>query len=127
MSLKVQVSEGRSLTRTLALEGRLDHDSVADFDRELDAVLASPVKVVVFDLGALEYVTSAGLRSILQAHKVMTTRAGRAVILNPQPQVQKVLDIIKMPGITSIFKNVRELDDYLDAMQKKVVEGGDAS
>src|SRR5262245_36619440 len=96
MTLKVRVDEGRSLTKTLVLEGRLDHESVADFDKQLDAVLDSPVKIVVFDLAGLEYITSAGLRSIFRAQKVMTARAGKTVLLSPQPTVQKVLDIVKV-------------------------------
>jgi hypothetical protein len=60
------------------------------------------------------------LRSIFRAQKVMTARAGKVVILSPQPQVQKVLDIVKMPDLGSVFRSVRELDDYLDAMQRKV-------
>ena len=123
MSLNVRVQEGRSLTKTLVLEGRLDTESVGEFDKALEAVLASAVKVVVFDLAGLEYVTSAGLRSIFHAQKVMTARAGKAVLLNPTPQVKKVLEIVKVPELGVIFKDVRELDAYLDTMQKKVVEG----
>ena len=120
MTLTTRVEEGRQLTKKLVLEGRLDHESVDAFDKELDAVLESPVKVVIFNLTGLEYITSAGLRSIFRAQKVMTARAGKVVILSPQPQVQKVLDIVKMPDLGSVFRSVRELDDYLDAMQRKV-------
>jgi anti-anti-sigma factor len=123
MTLKINVSEERSLTKTLALEGRLDNDTVDELDKEVDAVLASAVKVVVFDLGKLEYITSAGLRTIFRAQKVMAARAGKAILMNPQPQVQKVLDIVKVPELGSIIKNIQELDDYLDKMQKKVTEG----
>jgi anti-anti-sigma factor len=123
MSLKVRVEEGRSLTKTLFLEGRLDNESVADLDKELDAVLGSAVKVVVFDLSRLEYITSAGLRSIFRAQKVMNARAGKAVLVSPRPQVQKVLDIVKVADLGAVFRNVQELDAYLDAMQKKVAEG----
>jgi anti-anti-sigma factor len=120
MTLTTRVEEGRQLTKTLVLEGRLDHESVDAFDKDLDAVLESPVKVVIFNLTGLEYITSAGLRSIFRAQKVMTARAGKVVILSPQPQVQKVLDIVKMPDLGSVFRSVRELDEYLDAMQRKV-------
>ena len=120
MSLKIRVDEGRSLTKTLVLEGRLDNESVADFDQQLDAVLASAVKVVVFDLRKLEYITSAGLRSIFRAQKAMRARSGKAALLEPQPTVQKVLDIVKVAELGSVFRNVQELDAYLDAMQKRV-------
>src|SRR4249920_3529213 len=123
MPLSVRVQEGRSLTKTLVLEGRLDNDTVSVLDQALDPVLESAVKVVVFDLAGLEYITSAGLRSIFRAQKVMNARAGKAVLLNPTPQVQKVLDIVKVADLGAVFKNVRELDAYLDAMQKKVAGG----
>jgi anti-anti-sigma factor len=121
--LKVQVHEGRSLTKTMSLEGRLDADSVTEFDRELDALLESPMKVLVFDLAKLEYVASAGLRSFFRAQKTMKARAGKAVMVHLQPTVKKVFDIVKSVDVDSVFQSVQELDAYLDAMQKKVSEG----
>ena len=123
MPLNVRVEDGRSLTKTLVLEGRLDDESVGALDEALDAVLASTVQVVVFDLAALDYITSAGLRSIFRAQKVMRAKSGKALLLNPTPQVQKVLDIVKVPELGVLFRNVAELDDYLDAMQKKTTDG----
>jgi|SRR6187431_1938916 len=123
MSLNVRVEDGRSQTKTLVLEGRLDNDSVGALDEALDTVLASAVQVVVFDLTALEYITSAGLRSIFRAQKAMNAKSGKALLLNPTPQVKKVLDIVKVPELGVLFRNVQELDAYLDAMQKKVVDG----
>jgi anti-anti-sigma factor len=122
MPLNVRVEDGRSQTKTLVLEGRLDDESVGALDEALDAVLESAVRVVVFDLTKLEYVTSAGLRSIFRAQKVMHAKAGKALLLNPTPQVKKVLDIVKVPELGVLFKNVQELDAYLDAMQKKVAD-----
>ena len=45
------------------------------------------------------------------------------MLLNPTPQVKKVLEIVKVPELGVVFKNVQELDAYLDAMQKKVAGG----
>jgi hypothetical protein len=40
-------------------------------------------------------------------------------IVNPQPAVRKVLEIVKaIPG--GIFSSVAELDAYLDAIQRQV-------
>ena len=123
MSLTIRVEEGRLQTKTIHLEGRLDNDSAAAFDKELDAVLATSPMVLVFDLTKLEYITSSGLRSIFRGQKAMSSRSGKSVLLNPTPQVQKVLDIVKVSGLGSVFTSIRELDEYLDAMQKKVVDG----
>jgi len=122
MALSIQPDEGRSFTKTLRLTGRLDNETAADLDRELDKVLGSALKVLVFDLGGLEYTTSAGLRSFLRAQKAMRPREGKVLFLNLQPPVQKVFDIARAADLATVFRSVKELDDYLDAMQRKARE-----
>ena len=119
MALSIQTDDGPSFTKTLRLAGRLDNDTASELDRELDKVLAGALKVLVFDLGGLEYTTSAGLRSFLRAQKAMRPREGKVLFLNLQPPVQKVFDIAKAADVASVFKSVQELDEYLDAMQQK--------
>jgi anti-anti-sigma factor len=123
MGLKVRVTQDRSFARTVHLDGRLDHESVVDLDSELDKLAGQPVNVLVFDLADLEYISSAGLRSIFAARKTMSERDGRIVLLNARPQVQKVFDIVKAADLAAVFTSVQELDRYLDAMQRKVVRG----
>jgi len=118
MPFNVRVEEGRSSTKTLVLEGRLDSETVDALDRELETVLSSAVKVVVFDLS--EYISSAGLRSLFKTQKLMKARSGEVLMVNPQPPVQKVFDIVKVTDVNEVFRSVGELDAYLDAMQKRV-------
>jgi len=122
MALSIKLEESPSFKKTLRLAGRLDNDTAADLDRELDKVLASPLKALVFDLGGLEYTTSAGLRSFLRAQKSLKPRGGSVLFVNLQPPVRKVFDIAKAADVASVFKSVQELDEYLDAMQKKARE-----
>ena len=122
MALSIQLEEGRSFTKTLRVVGRLDNETAADLDREVDEVLATALKVLVFDLGGLEYTTSAGLRVFLRAQKIMMQRSGKTLFVNLQAPVQKVFDIAKAADLGAIFRNVKELDAYLDAMQKKAQE-----
>jgi anti-anti-sigma factor len=122
MALSIRLDEGPSFTKTLRLAGRLDNETAPDLDRELDKVLAGPLKVLVFDLGGLEYTTSAGLRTFLRSQKAMRPREGKVLFVNLQPPVRKVFDIAKAADVASVFKSVQELDDYLDAMQKKARE-----
>jgi sigma-B regulation protein RsbU (phosphoserine phosphatase) len=48
---------------------------------------------------------------------------GDLAILNPQPQVRKVFDIMKLLPAMNVFANIKELDEYLTRIQKQVVEG----
>ena len=122
MALTIELDEGSSFTKTLRLGGRLDNDTAPDLDRELDAVLETPLKVLVFDLAGLEYTTSAGLRSFLRAQKNMKARAAKVLFVNLQAPVRKVFDITRAADFSSVFRNEKELDAYLDVMQKKARE-----
>jgi hypothetical protein len=42
------------------------------------------------------------------------------VIVNPQPAVRKVLEIVKALPPQQVFGSDAELDAYLDAMQRKI-------
>jgi anti-anti-sigma factor len=123
VALKVRVVESRSFSRTVYLEGKLNNDTVAVLNEELAKIAGSTASVVVFDLADLEYISSAGLRSIFGARKLMASRGGQAILVNPRPQVQKVLDIVNAVDLTAVFKSTAELDKYLDTMQRKVVDG----
>ena len=123
MPLTMRVEDSRAFTKTVSLKGRLDNQTVVEFDKELDRVLEAPMKVLVFDLEGLEYISSAGIRSIFKAQKAMKTRSGQTLIVNPQPAVKKVFDIVKAVDLKSVFSSIKELDAYLDAMQRKITEG----
>jgi anti-anti-sigma factor len=123
MALNVRVTENRPFSRTLRLEGRLDSETAPVLDGEVAKVVNSTATVMVLDLANLEYISSAGLRSIFSAQQSMAKRAGRTVLVNAQPQVQKVFDIVKAVDLGAVFVSIEELDDYLDAMQRQVVTG----
>jgi anti-sigma B factor antagonist len=122
MSLAIDVN-GTSQIR-VHLTGRLDSNTAPALDKRLDAVLAAKPRAVVFDLAQLEYISSAGLRCVLRVKKAMAQSAGQMLMVNLQPSVQKVFDVVKAVAGQNIFRNVQELDDYLDKLQKNVREGG---
>ena len=124
MALTVTVTEDRSFSRTVHLDGRLDNETAEDLDIELDKLVRSPANVIVFDLAALEYISSAGLRSIFRAQRAMAARSGRIVLVHARPQVQKVFEIVRAGDLAAIFTSIEELDEYLDAMQQKIIDGG---
>jgi len=107
---------------TVWLEGRLDAASFGEFDEALRDItpLVDNGGTLIVDLSALDYISSAGLRSLAQLRKQMHDRAGRVLLLNPQPQVKKVFEIVKAVPVAEVFASVAELDQYLDHMQRKI-------
>ena len=123
-NVKLQQQSG---TPTLVLSGRLDSATAPKLEQALDSVLAKSPTRLVFDLGALDYLSSAGIRCFIRARKAIEPRGGSVAVVNPQPAVRKVLDIVQAIPAAGIFKSVQELDEYLDEMQRKVREGEDNS
>jgi sigma-B regulation protein RsbU (phosphoserine phosphatase) len=107
--------------------GRLDAMSFGEFDEAMLVLLPRPDEgsTVVVDLAGLEYVSSAGLRSLARIRKSMRARNGHTLLLNPQPQVRKVFDIVKAVPVNEVFTSTQELDAYLDRMQRQITEGDD--
>ena len=65
---------------TFALEGRLDTTTSPELEAQLKDEL-NDVNELVFDMEKLEYISSAGLRVLLSAQKVMN-KQGSMVIKN---------------------------------------------
>ena len=126
MDLEMHVGQADTPKPRVTLGGRLDTHTFGALDAELAPLLANPrVTALVLDLAALEYISSAGLRSIFKARKALAARGGKVLVLTPQPLIQKVFDVVKAVPLSEIFSSVAEADAYLDAMQRRVVEGGE--
>lgn len=125
MDLTIRIDPPTAGSQRVALGGRLDTHSYAELDQQLAPLLASTVPSLVLDLATLEYISSAGIRSIFRARKALAARGGKVLVVNPQPQIQKVFDVVKAVPLNEIFTSVAEADAYLDAMQRKVLSGDD--
>ena len=125
MSFQVRTEQTPPNRVVLRPIGRLDATSHPDFDRALDDVLAGMPRggTLVIDLAQLEYISSAGLRSLFRARKAMRATGGQSLLLHAQPQVRKVFEIVKAVPVDEVFASVEELDAYLADMQRKVIEG----
>ncbi|UYB51924.1 STAS domain-containing protein [Xanthomonas sp. AM6] len=124
-TLSLQIDPAQDKRQRITLSGRLDTHTYQALDEALAPLLATPITTLVLDLSHLDYISSAGIRSIFKARKVLATREGRVLVVNPQPQIRKVFDVVKAVPVNEIFTSVQELDDYLDEMQRRVLEEGD--
>ncbi len=75
----------------IELEGRLDTTTAPQLEEELKNSLDG-VTELVLDLGALEYISSAGLRVLLSAYKTMRGQ-GSMKITNANELVQEVFEV----------------------------------
>ena len=82
---------------TLKVEGRLDTNTSPELEAEMKL---DGVSEVVFDFSGLEYISSAGLRVLMAAHKAMTASGGSMKIFRPNAMV---LGVFEITGLSSVF------------------------
>lgn len=83
---------------TLELEGRLDTATAPQLEAELGDLVG--VERLVIDMERLIYVSSAGLRALLKAQKVMKGKGGDMTIRNVS---QDIRDIFEVTGFDEIL------------------------
>lgn len=97
MNIKKTV-EGTTLN--IALEGRLDTTTAPQLEAELNRSLDA-VTELNLDFEALEYLSSAGLRVILAAQKVMN-KQGKMVIRHVNETIMEVFEVTGFVDILTI-------------------------
>jgi len=123
MPLTIEIHAEPNEGKRVSLAGSLDTDTATQLQDKIDHEIDSTVHMVIMDLKRLEFLSSAGLRVIFKTKKYMDSHEGRFMLLNLQPQVRKVFDIIKALDGMNVFKSQEEMDEYLTAMQNKVLDG----
>jgi len=103
----------------VALSGRLDTDTVAEFDAQIASVLERNPPILVFDMAGLDFISSAGISALFRVQKHVKAAGGQTLLLQLQPQVSKVLEIVRTVDLKTVFRNVAELESYLSDVQKK--------
>jgi anti-sigma B factor antagonist len=84
----------------LIVEGRLDTQTAPELEKEIDSLVPS-VKELIFDMNGLEYISSAGLRVILKAQKIMNTK-GSMKLIGVNDSIMDVFDITGFLDILTI-------------------------
>ena len=97
MLIEKTIENGKAV---LALDGRLDTLTSPDLDEALEA-LPGDVEELVMDFGKLTYVSSAGLRVLLRAHKKMMAKGGFKLI-NVNDTVKEIFDVTGFSEILTI-------------------------
>lgn len=116
-----EIRETRLVSGFVVLEpvGRLESKTSPELDRKVVALLAAGERRFVVDLGATEYVSSAGLRVLLMLAKKVSGGAGRLALCGLNPQVREVFEIA---GLGALFQIRETRDDALAAAESARVE-----
>ena len=85
---------------TIAITGRLDTTTAPQLEAEFKQNIAG-VEKLVLDFAALEYLSSAGLRVLLAAQKVMN-KQGEMIVKNVNETINEIFEVTGFVDILTI-------------------------
>ena len=85
---------------TVSVEGRIDSKIAPEFEKEVKDCFESFDSMVI-DLAQVNYVSSAGLRILLTAHKAMSAKEGLKV-RNVCKEVMAIFNVTGFSGVLDI-------------------------
>jgi anti-anti-sigma factor len=92
----------------LCVTGRMDAMNAQEFDAECARRLAEGEKRLVVDLAGLEYISSAGLRSILAAAKKLKAQGGELSFCSLSGIVAEVFTVSGFAKLLPVFPTREE-------------------
>ena len=85
---------------TIILEGRLDTTTAPQLEDELNKSVEN-AKSIVFDMDALEYISSAGLRILLSAQKTLN-KQGEMKLIHVSEEIMEIFEVTGFSDILNI-------------------------
>ncbi|MBR5299576.1 MAG: STAS domain-containing protein [Bacteroidales bacterium] len=99
--MKVEITQTDNQVMAI-IEGRLDTVTSSEFEKNLSPYFTAQSIELILDCAAMEYISSAGLRVVLMAHKSITAKGGRFIIRNLSNEVRSVFDMTGFSRILTI-------------------------
>ncbi len=98
--VKYLVSGSHDAVTVLPLSGRMDAQTGPDIKARAQELIEQGARHLLIDLGAVEFLSSSGLRTLLLIRKELLILGGELRLSAPQPHVREVFDLT---GFTQVF------------------------
>lgn len=121
-SLHVHISEKRKGFFVLKPAGSINSITSRSLQTIVDRICASKPRIIMFDLRRVDFINSKGLRVILKVYRAINALGGSVVLMNFQPHIKKVFEIINALPEQRIFASYLEFDNYLEAVQNSYAD-----
>ena len=95
------IKEKNGTAVTMSLQGRLDTATAPQMEAELKKDMEEVTRLIL-DMRELEYLSSAGLRVILNAQKMMGKRGGGMVVRHVNETIMEVFELTGFSDILTI-------------------------
>lgn len=122
MALTIRSTEKSPGVFILYPVGRVDSNSYSILEKKVDYLMREgQAKSLTMDMAGVDYLSSMGVRVFMKAQKELKKLGGSFSMMNLQPQIKHIFEIINALPSMQVFSSIQELDAYLDEMQKQTI------
>jgi len=95
-------------TTIVNLDGSADMSEVHTLRNQLETLSTEHQNNIIVDLSRLNFISSMGLGSLIQAHRQCRQEQGTLCLVNPQEAVARLLKTTQLDQLFSIYHSVDE-------------------
>jgi anti-anti-sigma factor len=89
----------------MELSGRLDSDTALQTEEDALLCIQSGARELLFDCAALDYISGAGMQTLLRLAREMQAVDGKFAVCNLRPQVKAMFDVCGIESIIPIYED----------------------
>ena len=83
--------------------GRIDSTTAPQFEEKINAHIKSGHVHLVLELDGADYLSSAGVRTLISAQKTLKAKGGEVSLAQPSERVKEVLDLAGLVPLFHIY------------------------
>lgn len=112
----IEISTGQlsNSLKVVTIKGRIDGLSAPDLEKEFETLTLSGERKIAVDFTYVSYISSAGLRTLLQTQKALKKIGGELVLVSLP---ENILEVFRISGFISLFKIVKDTSSLLNNEQ----------
>jgi len=99
--------------QVFTLTGRLDSEATPEFERQCLKEIRGETMTLILDLSGLEYLSSAGLRTILSNGKTLQAKEGKLVLCVPKGQTRQIVEAVGFHMMFIVCGNLEEAGKHV--------------
>ena len=124
MSLTIRKTKSQSSAAIFVLKGELNNQTSGQLNQAIGKMLDAPATTLVLDMKEISFISSTGIGVIVKTRNALKQKGSDLTMVNIQPQVKRVFDIMQLTPILKVCEDQEELDSYLTTIQNRIIEDG---
>ena len=124
MELEVSIIRKGSGVIILLPVGSINETTCSVLKKQIDSVMDEKISTLVLDMNGVGFMSSVGIGLINSTKNKLEAKNTEFAMINLQPAIKKVFEIMSLLPTLNVFQNVEELDEYLGRIQRRVSEEG---